>query len=352
MNLIEAKEALDKVIKKARVHLYKPIQIAEILHRDRIYQDIDLSILDSYRTKSKKWRDIICLKFLERSSTSSARYQDDLFNKNAIPPEALILLGDENRKKSGIVEAYIYRKFITRYSQMTAGLQYCHEAGVKNFKLDTFFDLFYKTPGLKRSVDKVFEIVVYSLFQVLVEELDVSVRVSLNLEKIDILREFEDFTFKVLTIDSNNTYFVVPAKFHRVGVTNAADRGLDMWGNCGFAVQIKHLTLDETLAEGIVSAITADRIIIVCKDSEEKIILSLLNQIGWKSKIQSIITISDLEIWYEKALRGTFSHLLSEKLLNILVEEIECEFPSSNNKDFNDFMIERRYIDIKDSFWK
>jgi hypothetical protein len=352
MNLIEAKAALDKVIKKARVHLYKPIQIAEILHRDRIHQDIDLSTLDTYRTKSKKWRDIICLKFLGRSSTSSARYQDDLFNRNAIPPEALILLGDENRKKSGIVEAYIYRKFITRYSQMTAGLQYCHEAGVENFKLSIFFDLFYKTPGLKRSIDKVFEIVVYSLFQVLVEELGVSVRVSLNLEKIDVLRDFEDFTFKVLTIDSQNTSFVVPAKFHRVGVTNAADRGLDMWGNCGFAVQIKHLTLDETLAEGIVSAITADRIIIVCKDSEEKIILSLLNQIGWKSKIQSIITRSDLEIWYEKALRGTFSHLLPKKLLNILVEEIECEFPSSNNTDFNDFMIERRYNNIKDSFWK
>ena len=88
------------------------------------------------------------------------------------------------------------------------------------------------------------------------------------------------------------------------------------------------------------------------KREEEKIILSLLNQIGWKSKIQSIITRSDLEIWYEKALRGTFSHLLSKKLLNILVEEIECEFPSSNNTDFNDFMIERMYNNIKDSFWK
>ena len=36
MNIKEAKNALDKVIDKARVHLYKPIQIAEILYRDRI----------------------------------------------------------------------------------------------------------------------------------------------------------------------------------------------------------------------------------------------------------------------------------------------------------------------------
>ena len=42
MNILEAKQALDKVIAKARVHLYKPIQIAEILYRDRVEGDIDL----------------------------------------------------------------------------------------------------------------------------------------------------------------------------------------------------------------------------------------------------------------------------------------------------------------------
>ena len=31
-----AKRSLDTVIKKARIHLYKPIQIAEILYRDRV----------------------------------------------------------------------------------------------------------------------------------------------------------------------------------------------------------------------------------------------------------------------------------------------------------------------------
>ncbi|MGY0408589.1 MAG: HaeII family restriction endonuclease, partial [Polaribacter sp.] len=39
MELTEAKASIDNIIKKARVHLYKPIQIAEILHRDRVEQD-------------------------------------------------------------------------------------------------------------------------------------------------------------------------------------------------------------------------------------------------------------------------------------------------------------------------
>ena len=47
MNLNDAKECLDKVIRKGRVHLYKPIHIAEVLYRDRIYGDIDLSELET-----------------------------------------------------------------------------------------------------------------------------------------------------------------------------------------------------------------------------------------------------------------------------------------------------------------
>lgn len=56
MTVEEAKAALDRIIKISRVHLYKPIQIAEILHRDRVNQDLDLSKIDTYRNTSKVWR--------------------------------------------------------------------------------------------------------------------------------------------------------------------------------------------------------------------------------------------------------------------------------------------------------
>ena len=351
MDLIEAKKALDKIIKKARVHLYKPIQVAEILYRDRVYRDLELSELDTYRIASRRWRDNICLRFLGRTSTSSARYQDDLFNKNATPPEVLVTLGEENRNKLGIVEAYIYRKFISRYAQMTTGLNYCNQSNAENFDLANFLNLFWNAPGLRRSIDKIYEIIVYALFQVLVEELNITVKVELDLNKLDILKEFEDFTEKVLSLDSNNSSFIVPAKFYRVGVTNAADRGLDMWANYGPAVQIKHLSLDESLAENIISTVTADKIVIVCKNSEEKIILSLLNQIGWRSRIQSIITQSDLENWYGKALKGSFSNILGARLIEILIEEIKYEFPSSDTSDLANFMEQRDYVNLEDSFW-
>ena len=91
-DLILAKSALDNIIKKSRIHLYKPIQIAEILYHDRVYGDIDLSNLETYRTKSKKWRDEISIILLGRKCTSSSRFQDDLFNSNALPPKLISVL--------------------------------------------------------------------------------------------------------------------------------------------------------------------------------------------------------------------------------------------------------------------
>lgn len=151
MDSKEAKKALDKVIDKARIHLYKPIQIAEILYRDRVEKDITLLDVTTYRNQSKKWRDIICIQFLGRTSTSSARYQDDLFNNNAIPPSTLEILAQENRNTNGGVEAYIYRKFLQRFGQMSTGLDYCITHDKSNFELNEFLALFWCEAGLRRS---------------------------------------------------------------------------------------------------------------------------------------------------------------------------------------------------------
>lgn len=351
MNIKKAKQSIDKVIAKARVHLYKPIQVAEILFRDRTEKDITLSELQTYRNVSKRWRDIICNKFLGRTSTSSARYQDDIFNDNAIPPLVLVVLGKENREKKGIVEAYIYRKFSERFSQMSTGNDYCSSHDKSNFKLDEFIALFWREPGLRRSIDKIYEIIVFALFSALVEALEVTVEVSMNLAKADIFKEFEDFAKKVIRLTLTQNKMRVPARINRVGVTNAADRGLDMWANFGLVIQIKHLSLTEELAENIVTSVSADRIVIVCKDSEEKLIVSLLNQIGWKSKIQSIVTESDLLNWYEKALRGKFSKTVGDKVLKNLSEEIKIEFPASDNAEFMKFYKQRGYDKRTDKVW-
>lgn len=337
-----AKDHLDTIIRKARVHFYKPIQIAEILHRDRIENDIDLGDLETYRTPSRKWRNVISLRFIGRISTSSARYQDDLFNANAIPPVVLGQLGRINRNSNGAVEAYIYTALRDRLSQMSSGLSTVLKADSNSFALRNFIDGFTRNTGLSRSVDKIFEIVVYALFSTLLEVLEVKIGVQINNINDTILNEFSDFTEKVLGLSENTSELYQDAKVYRVGVTNAADRGLDMWGNFGVAIQVKHISLTPTTVEDISSAISADRIIIVCKESEKDILVSVLKQFGGTSRIQSVITEDELDVWYEKAMRGQSSELTGDKILQKLANEIKVEFPSTNS-EFTDFFKARGY---------
>ena len=337
-----AKDQLDTVIRKARVHFYKPIQIAEILHRDRIEKDIDLENLETYRTPSRKWRDEISLRFIGRISTSSARHQDDLFNPNATPPTVLSQLGKINRDSNGAVEAYVYNALRNRLSQMSSGLSSVLQADRNSFALRNFIDSFTRDPGLSRSVDKIFEIVVYALFSTLLEALEVKIGVRIENINNTILSEFSDFTEKVLGLSEDMPELYQAAKVYRVGVTNAADRGIDMWANFGVAIQIKHISLTPTTIEDISSTISADRIIIVCKESEKDVLVSVLQQFGSANRIQSVITEDELNAWYQKALRGQSSELIGDKILQRLANEIKVEFPSTTS-EFDDFFKERGY---------
>lgn len=346
----EAKAALDKVIRKSRVHLYKPIQIAEILYHARVTKDVNLLDLESYRSQSKKWRDDICLVLLGRVCTSSAKFQDDLFNDTAIPPALLNELGNENNRTNGAVEAYIYRSFVNKHNQLATALGYCSTASTDTFSVKQFIDSFWDEPGLKRSLDKIYEIIVYALFSTLVEALNMQVEVSVDSTTFELLREFEDFTKKVMCVDFSNPSYIQEAKVYRVGVTNAADRGLDMYSNWGPAIQIKHLSLDIELAESIVTNVSSDRIVIVCKDAERDVIISLLTQIGWRSHIQSIVTENNLVDWYEKALRGEYAAIIGDKLLQRLRESIIEEFPSTEK--IPDVLRNRCYGNTTlDPFW-
>lgn len=345
----EAKAALDNLIKKSRVHLYKPIQIGEILYHYRVFNDIDLNVLDSYRNASKKWRDDVTISLLGRKCTSSARYQDDLFNENAVPPRFIKSLAIENKRTNGAIEAYIYSRFINKHNQLSKALNILNNSTKETFDIKKFIDSFWNESGLKRSLDKVYEVIVYSLFSTLVEALNLQVEISVDASKFEVLSEFTDFADKVMCLNVTMPKSKTDAKVYRVGVTNAADRGLDMYSNWGPAIQIKHLSLDEELAESIVTSIASDRIVIVCKDAEKSIILSLLNQIGWRSRIQSIVTEADLINWYNKALQGKYSKELGDLLLSKMREELSLEFPSVD--EIPEIIRQRHYELINNDFW-
>ena len=69
--MIKSKSALDKIIKKSRVHFYKPIQIAEILYHHRKGDNLIPSQVETYRNISKRWRDEVTKRLVGRISVLS-----------------------------------------------------------------------------------------------------------------------------------------------------------------------------------------------------------------------------------------------------------------------------------------
>ena len=339
-----AKKVLDSVIRKSRVHLYKPIQIAEILFRHRTEKGWNLKDLESYRNISKQWRDEISMLLVGSKSTSSQKYQDNLFEINAVPPKVLARLGTTNKRGEGFVEAYIYGALEHRLSSVHKAYAYIQSAKPNNFSLKELAALFQTVPGLRRSTDKMYEILVYALFATIVRALKVQMTLEIGNKDKEMLGDFDQFIRTVLGVSAKHAKLVLPAALHRVGVANAADSGLDMWANFGAAIQVKHLTLTPEITADIADAITADRIVIVCLDAEKVAIETLFRQVDWDERIQGIVTINDLDDWYTICLSKKYRGNLGKNLLKDMCREFVAEFPS--NEGLVPFMNKRGYDKI------
>jgi hypothetical protein len=345
MNIKQAKTKLDKVISKGRVHFYKPFQIAEILRRHRTCELGNLLDLESYKNASRRWRDDVSNLLVGRSSNSSARYQDDVFNENACPPEALAALGDYNKGTNGEVEAYIYRMFEAKVSSIGAILALIRKATTETFDLATLVETFERRPGLKRSIDKVFEITVYALFSTIVRALRLQVSLTVGNADQKLIADFGDFLEKVVGLKKGTTSLVLDASLFRLGSTNAADRGLDMVANFGPAIQVKHLTLDVDAIADICDGLTADRIVIVCKDTEVQVVDAVIMQLGLSDRLQGLVTFSDLQAWYRICLSPEHRETLGESLLKDFIREFSNEFPSLDGLE--GFMSGRNYQTVR-----
>lgn len=343
----EAKARLDHIINIARVQWYKPIQIAEVLYKSRVgTPNLDTSSLETYRIKSRRWRDDVCSKFLQKQkagSTSSSRYQDNVWEANAMTPDLLAVLDQENKKNDGAVEKYIYLRFQATQEAVAGIITIVNSADPQTFDVSSLFQAF-QSQAVRRSIDKVYEVVVYSLMETLVVELHAQVTVSVPEHKTTMLAEFSDLSGILLGLSTGKQEYTMPAHVYRVGITNAADRGLDMWANFGPVIQVKHMSLNPKLARDIVDQVESDNIIVVCTVVERETIETVLKQTSWMRRVRDIVTQEKLAEWYMRCLRGKHATLLAQKLLDRLSTELKREF--SQAAGVVDFIKERNYMAI------
>lgn len=262
-----------------------------------------------------------------------------------MPPNFLSVLDKENKITNGAIEKYIYLRYGERQGTISTVISEIVNSTPETFELENLLELFISQAGIRRSIDKAYEIVVYSLFETVITALEAKIKVRIAEESKPLLQEFSELAKVLLGLDETKLFWEDDAHLYRVGVTNAADRGLDMWANFGVAVQIKHLTLNENLANTIVDQVESDSVVIVCKDAEAKVIEIVLKQIGWGKRVRGIVKESDLIDWYEKCMRGKFKDKLADSLLEKLLLGFEAEFPQITT--LTEFLEERDYVNLK-----
>ncbi|MDR1385088.1 MAG: HaeII family restriction endonuclease [Planctomycetaceae bacterium] len=339
---MESKKRLDILIKKSRADLYKPIAIAEILYRNRT-NGLDITDKEQYRRQSYEWMRDVIWKLHRKTTQLNSRYWDQLFDSNVLPPAQLQELAECNIKYKGLVEVYIYAHVQGKYQAFTELRQQLSTIPTDSFSLDTFLGFFEDNAKYRGSVDKAYEIVVYALFNAIVDELQVKITLSADNTVTSLLREFEDFARLVLGIDSQHLSIEKPARLFRVGTANANDAGLDMWANFGPAVQVKHISLQQTQTIDICNGVRADQLIIVCETSDADAIQSVIIQMGLADKLRGVITKKDLDNWYIKCFQPQYHDTLGRKVLNSIIEEMKLEFPLSVSESFDTFFAERNY---------
>ena len=345
MQTTGAKAKLDHVINIARVDLYKPIQIAEVLYHSRIGDRVRMNDLETFRNPSIHWRDQVTQRLSGKHSTSSARYQHDVWNENAMPPATLAILDQENRATNGLVERYIYQRYSQVQGSISEIMAAIEAATPETFRLESLLRLFVQTSAVRRSIDKAYEIVTYSLFETVVTGLNAVSSIRVPPERRGLLEEFEDLARVLLGIEAGQTSREQPAHLYRVGVTNAADRGLDMWGNFGPAVQVKHISLNYDAAERIVDQVESDNIVVVCRDADARTIATFVRQIAWGQRVRGIVTEGELGSWYARCLRGEHANILARPLLEILSRGFAAEFPQV--AELVTFLRERGYSEME-----
>ena len=311
MKLNDAKSKLDRVINLSRVEMYKPIQVAETLREMNQNSNLQPLKPETYRNISRELRNRITKQLIGKISTSSMRFQDDLWNDSAVPPAALSLLELANRDSSK-VEEYIYQHVYAKSAHLIEIRKKLDDiSSIKD--IEEMFESF-DSPGLRTSADRLYEVFVLSVLQTDLEESDYQLHVQGNKGTLKGLG-----AKKLINATESQNNELMLAK---MGHTNAADAGLDIWSNFGVVISVKNYRLDVELFEKVLSDTPVGFLVIVCETVAEDLYKNLKDLSS--GRIVMFVTKSEL---LSDAKRILSDKLSARRFASRFLEYFDGEFP-------------------------
>ena len=324
MDLKSALNKLDYVINQSRVEMYKPIQIAETLREFTLNKSISPENLETYRNLSRELRNRVTLNLIGKVSTSSMRFQDDLWSPTAMPPPALATLSKYNAEHQ--VEEYIYQHVYAKSLKMIE-IRKVLDQICKLSDIESIFRLF-DSPGLRSSADRLFEVFALAVLQTQIEESDFTFSVSGNTSTIG-----GETGRKLISIAEGQGNSLELAK---MGHTNAADAGIDIWTNFGVVVSVKNYNLDLELFRKVLSDTPVGFLVVVCETTSSLIENELLKL----AKTRPVVVITRDELYVDAHLL-LISAVLSKIFISKLISFYDKEFPLAVTLET--FMNQRKY---------
>lgn len=248
-----------------------------------------------------------------------------------------------NTAEDGLVESYIYHRLKhDKWGSLIAARDYINESAVDDFSFKRYMELTTEVGGLQD--DALLEIAVYALFNSIAEAVEAKAKLEIETPDEAILGDFSEFIATFMGLDEGDTTFETLVDIHRAGqATYAADKGVDIGTNFGTMVQVKYVSLTRETINDIEENSYVDRIVVVCRDAEKDVIERVSKQLGFE-RVRAIVTIADLEAWYETALRS-YPSRLGRPLLRHLRHEFNEEYRNGDTKvpPVDDLIAERDY---------
>lgn len=313
------------MINISRVEMYKPIQVAELLREMRSNPKIDPNKLESYRSLSRRLRDHVTLRLFGKVSTSSMQFQDNLWNENAIPAAALSCLSKIN-KNNGAVEEHIYQRIYEK-SELMMELR---KSILKLKTIEDFKSLIngFNIDGLRTSADRLLEIVTLCILNFYLDDSKLVLKIVTeknNIPGVTLRKIFE-----------RESVWEQRLEFAKLGHTNAADAGMDLWSNFGIVVSVKNYRLDLSLFDGILLDSPVGKLVIVCEEVSPEV--AALTGSNMNLRDVTILTVAELLHDVETLIANDTS---CKNFADSLLVYFDREFPQLLT--LVDFMNERGY---------
>ncbi len=294
---------------------------------------------ETYRCASKHWRDVISTRLVGSNSRSNGSWQDNLFPGQSTP-RMLAVLARENRRLGGAIEAYIYRRIGELYGSIGELVISIENSDPNEFSLRQFLDQCCQSQ-LQRVKERIYEIIACAIIATLTKFLDVQVIATVSAKRFQLVANDEILLGAVLGMPNGKPKRTAAGRLSRLGLTSAADGGVDIVSNFGFIAQVKHAALDDRLLSKLYAAVQIEGMAVICRSAT----FSSPSDSGSPNTF-SVITQDDLVRWSDRIVRGDFGLGAADFLCESLTAGLRLEFPACDPVDFAAFMTERGYIDM------